>query len=603
VLVVDDGERLAPVALPAEQPVAQPVRRGARARAALGQPVDDARLGVRDGQPVQADLVVGRVDDRAVAGPGALVALGRLDGVHDGQAERLGERVVAGVAARHGHDRAGAVAHEDVVRDEHRQRGAVHRVQGVAAGEHAGLAAGVGLPLHGGLGRGLAPVGGDGLGGRRRSPAPALRHLVVPRRLGTRDDRVHQGVLGRQHHVRRPEQGVGAGGEDGQRLVGVGDLEVDVRALGTADPVPLHRGDLLRPVDQRQVVGQPVGVGGDPHVPLPQGALEHREVAALGAALGGDLLVRQHRAQTGAPVHRGLGDVRQPLGVDDATPLHLVEVRPGGVLRHPVDPGRHRASAGRVRLDQRRHGARRARPAVGADGVLVVPGPEDLQEDPLRPAHVVRVDRREGPPGVVRDAEPAQLARHDLDVRLGGGARVRARLHGELLGRQAERVVAQGVQDVVALHPAEPRDDVGRDVAQRVPDVQARARRVREHVHHEERPRARAGDGTLAVGQGAGRVRREERAPLDPPLLPPQLDLLGELGGVPERHVLAGAGGRGGCGLRGGGRRHPGSRSRRAPAFRPPAAARPGPAARPAGRRAAPRALRPRDAARASPRR
>jgi hypothetical protein len=44
---------------------------------------------------------------------------------------------------------------------------------------------------------------------------------------------------------------------------------------------------------------QPVGVRGDPHHPLAHVALEHREVAAVAAALGGDLLVGEHRAQPG----------------------------------------------------------------------------------------------------------------------------------------------------------------------------------------------------------------------------------------------------------------------------------------------------------------
>ena len=49
-------------------------------------------------------------------------------------------------------------------------------------------------------------------------------------------------------------------------------------------------------------------------------------------------------------------------------------------------------------------------------------------------------------------------------------------LDGELLRGQAEGVVAQGVQDVLAEHPVEAAVDVGRDVAERVADVQARRR-------------------------------------------------------------------------------------------------------------------------------
>ena len=83
--------------------------------------------------------------------------------------------------------------------------------------------------------------------------------------------------------------------------------EVDVRPGRAADPVALHQPDRLRPVQRVQVGQQPVGVRGDPHHPLLQVALEHREVAALAAPVGGHLLVGQHGAQPGTPVDRGLG--------------------------------------------------------------------------------------------------------------------------------------------------------------------------------------------------------------------------------------------------------------------------------------------------------
>ena len=67
----------------------------------------------------------------------------------------------------------------------------------------------------------------------------------------------------------------------------------------------------------------------------------------------------------------------------------------------------------------------------------------------------------------------------------GGDARMLAGLHGVLLGRQAEGVVAHGVQHVLALHAVVAADHVGGEVAQRVADVQALAGRVREHVHRE----------------------------------------------------------------------------------------------------------------------
>ena len=333
--------------------------------------------------------------------------------------------------------------------------------------------------------------------------------------------RVDQLVLGRQHHVGRAEQGVGTRGEDADD-VALLDREVDVRAPRAADPVALHQLDRLRPVQRVQVLDQPVPVRGDPHHPLLQVALEDREVAALAAPVRGDLLVGQHRAQAGAPVDRGLADVGQPVVVDQ-----LRAARPRDICAHGV-PGVGPV-AGLELGDQRRDRA-------GLADLRVVPGVEDLQEDPLRPPVVLRVGGREAAPVVVRQAQPAQLTPVPLDVGLGGGPRVRAGLHRVLLGGQAERVEAHRVQHVEAGHPLVAGVAVGADVPERVTDVQAGARRVREHVLHVQL--RRAGPRVAGVGQVAGRVRRVERAVLGPVRLPARLDLVGQGGGVAERRGL-----------------------------------------------------------------
>src|SRR5690606_4738059 len=195
-----------------------------------------------DAQAVQADAVAGGVDDLRVVGgegvvPGRRVGAAAVGGLHhadDGQFEGAREGEVAGVVGRDGHDRAGAVAHQDVVGDEDGHLLPVDRVDGVGAGEDTGLVLGLGLPLDVGLGGGLRAVGGDGLGGGGVAAGP---HVVGALGPGGRGELLHQRVLGRQHHVGGAEQGVGAGGEDGDVLAV--DGEVDAGALGAADPVAL----------------------------------------------------------------------------------------------------------------------------------------------------------------------------------------------------------------------------------------------------------------------------------------------------------------------------------------------------------------------------
>ena len=179
----------------------------------------------------------------------------------------------------------------------------------------------------------------------------------------------------------------------------------------------------------------------------------------------------------------------------------------------------------------------------------VVPGVEDLQEDPLRPAVVGDVGGRDRPAGIVAQTEAVQLTPVVRDVRLGGDAGVLARLHGVLLGGQAERVEPHRVQDVVAGHAQVAGVDVGADEAQRVPDVQSVAARVGEHVEHEG---LRLAPHRLeAVGQGPGRVRGEVGAVGVPLGLPAGLDLVRDAAVVPVRRNVGtdvrtgGHGGRG----------------------------------------------------------
>ena len=125
-----------------------------------------------------------------------VAAVGGLHHLLDGQAELGREFVVALVVRRHGHDGAGAVGGQHVVRDPDRCLFAVHRVERVGAGERAGLF--------------LAEIGAleVALGARRVLVGAYRREL-----LG-RGDALDERMLGRQHDVGRAEERVGPGGED-----------------------------------------------------------------------------------------------------------------------------------------------------------------------------------------------------------------------------------------------------------------------------------------------------------------------------------------------------------------------------------------------------
>ena len=164
VLVVNNREGLAPVALPREQPIAQLVLDLLLAVAVGDEPAYRRLNRVILAHPVKIQpRVVGGINMRRIPRE-CLRGHVRIQHRGNGQGEDLGELVVALVVSGNRHDRAGAVAGEHVIGDEHRHLLAVDRVGGVGAEEHARLFL-VLLAFHVAL-RGDRPlVGGDGLGG------------------------------------------------------------------------------------------------------------------------------------------------------------------------------------------------------------------------------------------------------------------------------------------------------------------------------------------------------------------------------------------------------------------------------------------------------
>src|SRR4029079_11421374 len=113
----------------------------------------------------------------------------------------------------------------DLVGDPDRQALAVDRIDRGQAGGDAGLL---------GPGRALLDRAGAGV------PRVLLRLLA---RMS-----VDERILGREDEGGGSEQGVGTGREDRDVVAGLLDLEEDLGALRTADPVALDRLRLLRPV-------------------------------------------------------------------------------------------------------------------------------------------------------------------------------------------------------------------------------------------------------------------------------------------------------------------------------------------------------------------
>ena len=193
----------------------------------------------------------------------------------------------------HGHDGAGAVAHHHIVGDPHGDFGAIDRVDRMSAGEDARLV--------------LVEVAAFEVGLRRAGFPISLDGCQLRRSGDFRNER----VFGREHHVSRAEERVGAGGENGD--VFARHREDHFSSFTTADPVFLKQLDAFRPIKAIELIDQALGVLRDAQHPLAQ------RPALDGMAFGFplfDLLVGKHRAEIGRPPDRRVGDIGETLGID-----------------------------------------------------------------------------------------------------------------------------------------------------------------------------------------------------------------------------------------------------------------------------------------------
>ena len=440
---MDDRNRRAPVALPADAPVAQPPG-GLLGAETL---VRERRRHRIDGDLVgEAAEVVG-VHRHAAARVGVPVLpvvvaeVLAVDGDHlqDVDAVFLREREVALVVRRNAHHRAVAVAHQHIVADPQVDRFAAQRVPHLQPGRQALFLAQREL--------GFAGAALLALLDERRELGVALRRVRGQRMLGG------DGAEGHAHDR------VGARREDPQLavldrpavLVLDGVREGEAHAFALADPVLLHQPHALGPAVQvvrvrgvGDVGEQLVGVVGDGEVVAGDLAPLDRRAAAPAAAVD-DLLVGEHRLVDRVPVH------------------HLGLLVGNALFEH-------------------------------------------LQEEPLVPTVVVGVAGGDLARPVEREAERLHLRLHVGDVVARPFRRRHVVVDGRVLGRQPEGVPAHRHQHVEALHPQVARHHVVDGVVADVAHVQLAARVGQHRAGVELRP-ARVFAHPIRVGGSPGGLR------------------------------------------------------------------------------------------------
>ena len=206
--------------------------------------------------------------------------------------------------------------------------------------------------------------------------------------VGVRNGKFHQRMFRRDHHICRAKQRVGPRGEHAQffrradrGIIAHMHREINLRALTAPNPFRLLGARALGPIDQLQIIQQPLRIFGDAKHPLLEWLSHHGESAALALAID-HFFVGKDGAKLGAPVHKLLAQIREAHVVNRLSLLARVALAPQ--LADVVGQF-NTARAGLELLYQLRHWPRLLRR-------LVVPRVPTLQPNPLGKAHIFGVN-------------------------------------------------------------------------------------------------------------------------------------------------------------------------------------------------------------------
>ena len=357
----------------------------------------------------------------------------RADHRHDRELELARELEVALVVRGHGHDRAGAVAHQHVVGDEDRDALVVRGVDRERADEDAGLL----LAPRPGVRDRSSPPRSRGSGARRRAAGRSRRTRPSTRRARCSRSRSPRSSSGHSFAVMTSTSGCSgastmyvAPNNVSGRVVNTSISTSSWLSTGNRTDAPVERPIQLRCINLIESVQSSASRSSSRRSAYAVMRNIHcfsgrRYTGKLPRSLRPSPVTSSFAStvpRPGTPVDRRVRLVREPVRVDELALLERVEIverdvvgsrEPTGaeLLHERGDRARPLAPPRRTRSCR---SAGRSTASSGSTATSVVAGP-----------------RR----GSWPETERAQLALHGRDVLLGGDARVRAGLHRVLLRR------------------------------------------------------------------------------------------------------------------------------------------------------------------------
>ena len=324
-----------------------------------------------------------------------------------------------------GHDRSGAVAHENVVGNPNRDFLAVDGIDRQSPCENAAFV--------------FREIRTIEVAFARDSGAVFFYGLLALRCCDARNKR----MLGSEDHVGRAKKGVRARGENGDRFFAALGGEPDLGTFAASDPIFLEKLDALGPIETVQSFDQAVGKGRDAEHPLAEWPPLDGKSTNFALAIH-DFLVGQNSAEFRAPVDWHFGDISE-------TDVILVVAGVCG--------DRFRAVRG-----------------------WVEPSIVELKKNPLGPLDITWIGRADLAIPVVAEADGLELPTEIIDIAGRGDARMLAGFDGVLLCWQTECIPTHRVKHVVALHAVEAGENVRGRVAFDMADMKSVSTGIWEHV-------------------------------------------------------------------------------------------------------------------------
>ena len=303
--------------------------------------------------------------------------------------------------------------------------------------------------------------------------------LLHSNRLSRRCQLRHQFALRCQYHKRNTKHRIGTSGKNRKLLFAVFYSETNLGSFGATYPIALRFFQRRSPVYLFQSVEQTLGISRYTQTPLTHYALFNR-IAPAHRKPFAHLVVGKHTTQLRTPIHFCIGKVSNAIIHQYFLLLFFTPTFPflGSKNRRFACGSTHFGIALLVKnVYQQRN-------RTGCIGTIAIPMIKHLLKSPLCPFIIIGIAGAYLTIPIVAKTYFVELFAITRDILFGSNGRVLTRLNGILLGRQPVRIKTHRMQYVITLQTLVAAIYVGSNITQRMPYMQTRSRRIREHIQY-----------------------------------------------------------------------------------------------------------------------